>query len=77
MKNALKAVSCFAAIAAIVLATSFTPATLAGTSDTNASSAAGPKTYKRRCTNYKCKIVSESTKPSFKCPHCGSSTVGI
>lgn len=35
------------------------------------------KTYKRRCTNYKCKIVSEGTKPIFKCPHCGSSTVPV
>ena len=35
------------------------------------------KTYKRRCTNYKCKMVSESTKPIFKCPHCGSSTVPV
>ena len=31
------------------------------------------KTYKRRCT--KCKIISEGTKPIFKCPHCGGSTV--
>lgn len=33
------------------------------------------KTYKRRCTNSKCKQVSESTKSIFKCPFCGSSTV--
>ena len=38
---------------------------------------AATKTYKRRCTNYKCKIVTESTKPYFKCPHCGSSTVPV
>ncbi len=35
------------------------------------------KTYKRRCTNYKCKMVSESKKPIFKCPRCGSSTVPV
>ena len=38
---------------------------------------AAQKTYKWRCSNYKCKIVSESTKPIFKCPHCGSSTVPV
>ena len=35
------------------------------------------KTYKRRCTNYKCKMVSESTKPIFKSTHCGFSTVPV
>ena len=35
------------------------------------------KTYKRRCTSSKCKQVSESTKPIFKCPFCGSSTVPV
>jgi hypothetical protein len=35
------------------------------------------KTYKRRCTNFKCKKVSESTQSIFKCPFCGSSTVPV
>jgi Zn finger protein HypA/HybF involved in hydrogenase expression len=37
----------------------------------------GQKTYNRRCTNFKCKQVSESTQPIFKCPFCGSSTVPV
>ena len=53
----------------------------ATTTAIEAAAAANPiaatKTYKRRCTNYKCKIVTESTKPYFKCPHCGSSTVPV
>jgi hypothetical protein len=38
-------------------------------------SAAARKTYKRRCTNYKCKAITEGTQPIFKCKICGSSTV--
>ena len=33
------------------------------------------KTYKRRCTNSKCKAITEGTQPIFKCKICGSSTV--
>ncbi len=38
-------------------------------------STAARKTYKRRCTNYKCKAITEGTQPIFKCKICGSSTV--
>ena len=33
------------------------------------------KTYKRRCTNSKCKAITEGTQPIFKCKICGSNTV--
>ena len=33
------------------------------------------KTYKRRCTNIKCKAITEGTQPIFKCKICGSNTV--
>lgn len=77
MKSALKAVSCFLAVAMIVVATSFSSGALAGTLSNDATAASQQKTHKRKCTNHKCKQVSESTQPIFKCPHCGSSTVAI
>ena len=60
----------------VLLALHAATTTAIGTA-TAADPIAATKTYKRRCTNYKCKIVTESTKPYFKCPHCGSSTVPV
>ena len=50
-------------------------AMMTGSAQADLSSAAAAKTYKRRCTNYKCKKISEGTQPIFKCPFCGSQTV--
>ena len=64
-----------AGTAILLAAMGFAAAIMPAVSATDITPATAPKTYKRRCTNSKCKIVSESTKPIFKCPHCGSSTV--
>ena len=61
--------------AILLAAMGFTAAIMPAVSATDITPVTAPNTYKRRCTNYKCKIVSESTRPIFKCPHCGSSTV--
>lgn len=66
-------------VATMVVAIGLAISVLPGASARNAQTAELPtaavKTYKRRCTNYKCKKISEGTKPIFKCPYCGSSTV--
>ena len=36
---------------------------------------AASKSYKRKCTNYRCGVISEKDQPIFKCPICGASTV--
>lgn len=72
-------IACLGMVACLALSAAAFPGLSAGEAraDADAVSAkeAFQKTYKRRCTNSKCKQVSESTKPIFKCPFCGSSTV--
>jgi hypothetical protein len=65
----------FLLLLACLLVVGTTSAVVATSVDTASPTAAAVKTYKRRCTNYKCKKVSEGTQPIFKCPFCGSSTV--
>lgn len=64
-------VGCFLVVAILLAAPSRSSGEGVGTGEP----AAAVKTYKRRCTNYKCKKVSEGTQPIFKCPFCGASTV--
>ena len=35
------------------------------------------KTYKRKCTNSKCRAITEQDRPIFKCPICGSNTTPV
>jgi Zn finger protein HypA/HybF involved in hydrogenase expression len=73
----MKRTSLFSGIVMIIALCATAVAVASVTVAREAEPIAAQKTYKRRCSNYKCKIVSESTKPIFKCPHCGSSTVPV
>ena len=67
----------FAGFVVLFAAFGLAIAVMPSVSATDTNPVAAAKTYKRRCTNSKCRIVSEGGNPIFKCPHCGSSTVPV
>ncbi len=74
MKRVTFIISCAVIIAALCSSFNVISVVLANDNDSNVEVMAR-KTYKRRCTNSKCKAITEGTQPIFKCKICGSSTV--
>lgn len=74
MKRVTFIISCAVIIAALCSSFNVISVVLANDNDSNVEVMAR-KTYKRRCTNIKCKAITEGTQPIFKCKICGSSTV--